>query len=517
MTDEEKKVKIRMLAGPTHVLDSIFIGDKSIGRHLPLLQKFKIGLIIDISSMQTRSEPWKKMGIWYIHADWPAGSKVEDPVRYQELARLVSAMKLGVSQGTGVLVQSLSGRTRCNFLVCAYLMFSYHWKPKKAIEFLGSKRRQVELSEIFQKELLSLGCILESSTEKRLSSDWSCAPSELGELVVANTFVNSLKIPQAVRSPKKKTVGSTRKKIEITWSIDFKLNPYIDAPLNVEGLIDRASITIPAVKELDANIGKYIENFMVLHFNDESKLKNYSISKQKKDLKLAKELLHVGLIKKKTLQEDSNPSFSDHVLYAKDFNRGLQIQNASHQSIQKSLCRDRFSYKNKSKIKNTICLSQANKIQAFAQPPKNKPNYKPYPNSPARRLNSSMSMARMTLNESISDIRIRHYSRSLLNKDASSEFLNSRTMYNVMPAGKKKASHDMTLAPVVSRSPTKRSPLVAVGHFSIDSRNNFLESKQDLSTKPERKRAGSSSIKSSFFLVKRKEASVYSQKTMTEI
>ena len=54
-----------------------------------------------------------------------------------------------IDGGNSVLVHSVRGRTRCICVVTAYMMKKYRWSAYKALEFMHSRRPDIEIRPNF--------------------------------------------------------------------------------------------------------------------------------------------------------------------------------------------------------------------------------------------------------------------------------------------------------------------------------------------------------------------------------
>lgn len=142
-------------------------------------------------------------------------------------------------EGVSCLVHSKWGRTRAICAVCAYLMKKYFWSAKKTLEFLIARRPDLKLSRSCVREILSLEQRLRKQNDGPLSTSWEAntlsepacdggkpsdwekfgrqatssfseresesfadgpmSSSSDDEVLVRNTFCNSLQLPPHLR------------------------------------------------------------------------------------------------------------------------------------------------------------------------------------------------------------------------------------------------------------------------------------------------------------------------------
>jgi hypothetical protein len=107
--------------------------------------------------------------------------------------KILLFIKESLSNGEGLLIHSVKGQDRCCVVVIIYLMRKYNWSVSKSIDFLKSKKEDIEIPPYFLEQLLSY--------EKRLSkitnikSNWTGLTSEDNdENLLRNTYVNGIPV-----------------------------------------------------------------------------------------------------------------------------------------------------------------------------------------------------------------------------------------------------------------------------------------------------------------------------------
>ena len=175
------------------IKDSFFIGDKVAGTNLDILLQFKISHIINAAGNQIFNY-FESVGIQYFTLNWS-----EDPSQVlfdkndEIVDKILLFIKESLSNGEGLLIHSVKGQDRCCVVVIIYLMRKYNWSVSKSIDFLKSKKEDIEIPPYFLEQLLSY--------EKRLSkitnikSNWTGLTSEDNdENLLRNTYVNGIPV-----------------------------------------------------------------------------------------------------------------------------------------------------------------------------------------------------------------------------------------------------------------------------------------------------------------------------------
>ncbi len=93
---------------------------------------------------------WEPIGILYLTLNWQddekqtlfdAQGRIPD-----EVHRFVSE---AIDNGESILIQSVKAMNRACFIVAAYVMRRYRWSLLKTLEFVNSRRSDLELRQSF--------------------------------------------------------------------------------------------------------------------------------------------------------------------------------------------------------------------------------------------------------------------------------------------------------------------------------------------------------------------------------
>lgn len=92
------------------------------------------------------------------------------------------------------MVHSVRGQSRASCAIVGYFMMKYNWGVYKTLEFLNSRRQDLEIRTSFLKQLEALESRIEGAKSRGWDdvSESNEAKGEKEERVIRNTFVNSL-------------------------------------------------------------------------------------------------------------------------------------------------------------------------------------------------------------------------------------------------------------------------------------------------------------------------------------
>lgn len=112
-------------------------------------------------------------------------------------------MEEAIDNHEAVLVQSMRAQNRACFVIAAFIMRRYRWSLLKTLEFLNSRRPDLEMRQSFLNQLSQYENRLyqrglgPKTTRWTELSDNSTTPIENEELILRNTYLNSQMAPLA--------------------------------------------------------------------------------------------------------------------------------------------------------------------------------------------------------------------------------------------------------------------------------------------------------------------------------
>ena len=178
----------------TKIKEGFFIGDKTIGTNLDVILQFKISHMINASGNQILNQ-FETIGVRYLTLNWSEYSSQKLFDSKDEIQnRIISFIDNAIENGEGLLVFSLKGNNRAYIIVIIYFMKKYFWSLNKCIEFLMAKKKDLNISVNFLKQLSEY----EGRIKNKLSKDWYNLNNirDNDEFLIRNTYLNSLTQPK---------------------------------------------------------------------------------------------------------------------------------------------------------------------------------------------------------------------------------------------------------------------------------------------------------------------------------
>ena len=178
------------------IKDSFFIGDKVAGTNIDVLIQFKISHIINAAGNQIMNY-FESIGIQYYTLYWSEdpNQKLFDP-NDEIVDKIISFIRESLLKGEGLLIHSVKGKDRCCIVVIIYLMKKYYWSVNKCIDFLKSKKEDIEIEPYFIEQLLSYEMRLSKITNIKTTNWNEITFKDNDENLLRNTYVNGLPVKQ---------------------------------------------------------------------------------------------------------------------------------------------------------------------------------------------------------------------------------------------------------------------------------------------------------------------------------
>ena len=222
---EENKI-ISEILNIAKIKEGFYIGDKLAAISIELIFQFKITHIINTTGTQIRNN-WESIGVKYLTLKWSDDeSQILFDVKDEIANKLVEFIDEGVDLGEGLLVHSFRGQNRVCIVVLIYLMKKYKWSLNKSLEYLGSKKQDIDILPSFYKQLVNF--------EKRLRQRGELNDKDIPweydglknqeEYLLRNTFINTLhpKPVAIIQKQKKDSKKRIKWKEEINSLIDIE-------------------------------------------------------------------------------------------------------------------------------------------------------------------------------------------------------------------------------------------------------------------------------------------------------
>ena len=182
----------------TKIKDGYFLGDEATAANLDVIFQFKITHMINSAGPQILNA-WENIGTKYLTLNWneSPNQNLFDPK--DEIAnRIVAFIDDSYKNGDGFLVHSVKGQNRACIVVLIYFIKKFRWSLKKSIEFLKSKKNDIDIPSYFLNQLSSFEVRLTKAGIGPKSTSWNDVGTGLmsdidnEELLIRNTYINCL-------------------------------------------------------------------------------------------------------------------------------------------------------------------------------------------------------------------------------------------------------------------------------------------------------------------------------------
>ena len=212
------------------IKEGFYIGDKIAAISIEVVVQFKLTHMINASGNQIINQ-WETIGMKYLTLNWSENPNqiLFDP--NDEIAdKILFFVDDSFINGEGLLAHSFKGQNRVCIVVLIYLMKKYKWSLKKSMEYLKSKKQDVDIPPFFLSQLIKFESRLIQRGELGKDIPWSFENlKDPEEKLLRNTYMNGLNIIN--KSNKNDGYGNYNKNSRhILWADS---NPYQQIPLSV--------------------------------------------------------------------------------------------------------------------------------------------------------------------------------------------------------------------------------------------------------------------------------------------
>ena len=176
------------------IKDGFFIGDKLAAISIDVVIQFKITHFINATGTQIMNQ-WESLGINYLTLNW---SENEKQILFDGkdiiADKIVEFVDNSFIVGEGLLAHSFKGQNRVCLVVLIYLMKKYKWSLNKSMDYLKSKKNDVDIVPYFYVQLMKFEERLRKRGELNNDIPW---PStflliDKDEKLICNTYMNGL-------------------------------------------------------------------------------------------------------------------------------------------------------------------------------------------------------------------------------------------------------------------------------------------------------------------------------------
>ena len=135
------------------IREGFFIGDRTAGTNLDVVIQFKITHMINAAGSQIINQ-FESIGVKYLTLNWSENPNQKLFDSKDEIAnRIVQFIDDSLKIGEGLLAHSVRGQDRVCLVVIIYLMRKYNWTYLKCLQFLQSKKQDIDIPEYFRIQL----------------------------------------------------------------------------------------------------------------------------------------------------------------------------------------------------------------------------------------------------------------------------------------------------------------------------------------------------------------------------
>mmetsp|Transcript_7183 Transcript_7183/g.15639 ORF Transcript_7183/g.15639 Transcript_7183/m.15639 type:complete len:637 (-) Transcript_7183:192-2102(-) len=190
------------ILGAVKVKDGLFVGDELAAQDLEFVVANKVTRVINCCSRQVPNH-WEPIGVVYLTYSWvDADSQTILDARDVVANEIFRFIEEALEGAESVLIHSVRGQSRSCCVLSAYMMKKYCWGLRKTMEFLSSRRPDLNLKPSFLQQLSGYERRLMGQSKVPFSLDWNWSDADFSrleneELLLRNTYINSQMGPLA--------------------------------------------------------------------------------------------------------------------------------------------------------------------------------------------------------------------------------------------------------------------------------------------------------------------------------
>lgn len=141
------------MIGAIKIKDGLFIGDSFAAQDQEFVVANKVTHIINCAGKQVPNH-WEGRGVVYLTFQW---LDLENQIIFDQKDTTTKAIydfiENAIKKYESVLVHSVRGQSRSSSVLAAYFMRKYRWSMLKTLEFLNSRRPDLEIRGTFIQQL----------------------------------------------------------------------------------------------------------------------------------------------------------------------------------------------------------------------------------------------------------------------------------------------------------------------------------------------------------------------------
>jgi hypothetical protein len=157
----------------------------------------KVTRVVNTAGMQLRNF-WEDIGTLYLTLNWQDDEKQTLFDSAEKIPdEIFKFIEEAIENHESVMIQSIKAQNRACFVIATYIMRKFRWGIMKTLEFLNSRRPDLEMRpsflrqlQMYEGRLIARGLGPRSHTWNELS-DQGTYHLENDEVILRNTYVNS--------------------------------------------------------------------------------------------------------------------------------------------------------------------------------------------------------------------------------------------------------------------------------------------------------------------------------------
>lgn len=141
------------MIGVLKIKDGLFICDELGAQDLEFVVANKVTRVVNCAGTQMPNH-WEPVGILYLTLNWQDDEKqtlFDSQERIPD--EIYRFMETAIANHESVLVQSQKAMNRACFVIASFVMRRYRWSLLKTLEFLNSRRPDLEMRQSFLSQL----------------------------------------------------------------------------------------------------------------------------------------------------------------------------------------------------------------------------------------------------------------------------------------------------------------------------------------------------------------------------
>ncbi|CAK55778.1 unnamed protein product (macronuclear) [Paramecium tetraurelia] len=209
--------------GAIKIKDGLFLGDQFASQDLEFIVTNKVSRIVNCACKQIPNH-WESIGIVYMSLPWIDN---DTQVKLQDLInQVIKFMDDALNNGESVIVHSIRGHNRSIAVLCVYFMKKYRWTLYKTLQFMHSRRPDLEIRANFFNQLLAIETKFQKNGFGAKTYNWEevFSQGDPEEMVLRNTYLNAQ--PQGVAEFKDHDQKPKTQKLRFAEKITMYIPPY---------------------------------------------------------------------------------------------------------------------------------------------------------------------------------------------------------------------------------------------------------------------------------------------------